>query len=74
MFGEKLEISRIAEVPQDQLQPRLILNLSAPPDKETPSVNDTTDREISPYSMQFEISFPRILREIWEADPEEGPV
>ena len=54
--------------------PRLILNLSAPPDKETPSVNNMTDREIAPESMQFGRAFPRILQAIWEADPAEGPV
>ena len=48
LFGEKLKPSRIAAVPQAQRQPRLILDLSAPPDNETPSVNNTTDREISP--------------------------
>ena len=74
LFGEQLKLSRIAAVPQAQRRPRLILNLSAPPDKETPSVNDTTDREIAPESMQFGRAFPRILQAIWEADPAEGPV
>ena len=74
MFGEQLKLSRIAAVPQAQRRPRLILNLSAPPDKETPSFNDTTDREIAPESMQFGIAFLRILQVIWEAYPEEGPV
>ena len=44
LFREKLNLSHIAAIPQDQLRPRLILNLSAPPNKETPSVNNTTDR------------------------------
>ena len=74
VFGEKLKISCILEVHRDQRCPCLILNLSSEPDKETPSVNDTTDSEISPESMQFNIAFPHILREIWDADPEEGPV
>ena len=74
MFGEQLKLSRIAAVPQAQRRPRLILNLLTPPDKETPSVNDTTDREIAPESMQFGRAFPRILQAIWEADPAEGPV
>ena len=52
----------------------LILNLSAVPDKETPSVNDTTDGEIAPESMQFGRAFQCILQVIWEADTEEGPV
>ena len=46
----------------------------AQPDKETPSVNNTTDREIAPESMQFGRDFPRILQAIWELDPEKGPV
>ena len=74
MFREKLKLSRIVAVMQAQRRPRLILNLSAPPDKETPSVNDTRYREIAPESMQFGIAFPHILQAIWETDPEEGPV
>ena len=61
LFGDKLKLSRIAAVPQDQCRPRLILNLLAQPNKETPSVDDTTDREISPESTQFGRAFPRIL-------------
>ena len=64
MFGEKLKLSRIAEIPQAQHWPLLILNLSAAPDKETPSVNNTTDREIAPESMQFGRAFPRIIQAI----------
>ena len=48
LFGVKLNISRIAAVPQAQVRPRLILNFSTQSDKETPSVNYTTDREITP--------------------------
>ena len=40
----------------------------------TPSVNNTTDREIAPESMQFGRAFPCIFQEIWEADPVEGLV
>ena len=74
LFGEKLKLSRIAAVLQAQRRPRLIMNFLAPPDKDTPSVTNTTDREIDPESMQFGRAFPRILQAIWEADPEEGPV
>ena len=74
MFREKLNLSHIASVPQTQHRPYLILNSSAPPNKETPSVNDTTDREIAPEPIQFGRVFPRIIQEIWEANPEEGPV
>ena len=37
-------------------------------------MNDNMDREITPESMQFGRAFPRILHEIWEADPYKGPV
>ena len=62
VFGEKLKLSCITVSPQDQRRPQLILNLSAQPDKETPSVNVTTDREISPESMQFGRAFPHIIQ------------
>ena len=47
LFGEKLNLSCIVAVPHAQCWPRLIMNLSAPLDKETPSVNNTTDRQIA---------------------------
>ena len=50
---EKLKISRIAVLPHSHRQQRLILNLSAQPDRVTSSVNDTTDKDIAPESMQF---------------------
>ena len=74
LFGDKLKLSRIAAVPQAQRRLRLILNLLAPLDNENPSVNNTTDREIAPESMQLWRAFPCILQASWEADPEEGPV
>ena len=61
-------------IPQDHRHPRLILKLWAQPDKETPSVNDTTDREIATELMQFGRAFPRILKAIWGSDLAEGPV
>ena len=73
-FGEKLKLSCIAAVLQDQYRQRIILNLSAMPDNETPSDNVNTDREIAPESMQFGRAFPRILQTIWEADLAEGLV
>ena len=74
MFREKLEISRIAAVPQDQRRPRLILEFSAQPDKETPNVYDTLDREIAPESIQYGKYSPQIIQAIRGADLEEGPV
>ena len=74
LFGEKLKLYHIAAVPQAERWTRLILNLSAPLDKETHSVNGATDRKISQESMQFGRALPRILQAIWEVDPEEGPV
>ena len=61
-------------MPQAHRRPRLILNLSAQPDSNTLSVNETTDREAAPESLQFGRAFPRILQEVWEADPIQGPV
>ena len=61
LFGEKLNLSHIAAFPQVQCCLRLILNLSEQHLKETPSVNNTMDREIAPESMQCGRSFPHIL-------------
>ena len=74
LFRENLKISRIAAVPQAKRRHCLILNLSATPDKENTSFNDTTDMEIALESMKFGRSFPRILQVISEADLEGGPV
>ena len=64
LFGEKLKLSRIAAVPQAHHRPRLILNLSAQPDSNTLSVNETTNREAVPESLQFGRAFPRILQAV----------
>ena len=64
VFGEKLKLSCIAALPQAHLRPRLILNLLAQPNKVTPSVNDITYSGISPESIQFRMSFLRILQAI----------
>ena len=61
VLRENLNLSCIASVPQDQRRPRKFLNLSAQHDKETPSVNNTTDRNIDLDSMRCWRSFPRIL-------------
>ena len=74
MCGEKLKLSRIAAVPQAHFRPRLILNLSEKPDVGMPSVNDTTNRETVLESLQFGRSSSRILQEVWEAYPAQGPV
>ena len=73
-FREELKLSHIPAVPQAQRRLRLILKLSAQPDKETPSVNNTTDRGIAPESTQFGRASPHILQAIWEADLDEGQV
>ena len=51
LFGERLKLSRIAAAPQAHRRLRLILNLSAQPDSDTPSVNETTNREAVPESL-----------------------
>ena len=74
VFGEHLELYRIKAFPEAHRRLHLILNLSAKPDKKNPSVNDTTTIDIAPDLMQFGRSFPRILQDIWVADPAEGLV
>ena len=74
LCGERLKLSHIAAVPQAHRYLRLILNLSAQPDSNTLSVNDTTDMEAPPESLQFGRASHRILQAVWEADPVQGPV
>ena len=47
IFGDTVNIYRIALVTQAQQRPHLILNLLAKPDKRMPSVNKIIDREIT---------------------------
>ena len=51
IFGEKLKIYHITEVPQEYIQPRLILNMYEKNDGGTPIVNYTTYREVEPELM-----------------------
>ena len=53
LFREKLNLPHITDIPQDQRRPPPILNLLAQPNKETTSVNNTTNRDITPDKMQF---------------------
>ena len=73
IFGERLNISRIMELPQAHIQPRLILNLLSQTDKHMPSVNNTMNREIALESLQFGLALPCILQDIWESDPADSP-
>ena len=73
LFGEKLKISCITAVLQSHHHPRLFLDLLEKPYSDTPSVNESTDREATPESLQFGRSFPRILQAVWEADPVQDP-
>ena len=54
---------------QAHLCPRLILNWSEQLDSDTPSVNETTDREAAQELMQFGWALPCILQAVWEAEP-----
>ena len=74
LFGGELKLSWIADVPQEHQRPRLVLNLLTQPDEGTPSVNETTDSDIAPDSMQFGCTLPHILQSIWEEDPVKGTV
>ena len=47
LFGDNLNLSRIAEVPQDQRRLHFILNLLVQPNEGTSSANENTDREVS---------------------------
>ena len=46
----------------------------AQPDKGTPIVKDTTDKDIAPESMHFGQALPSILQKIFGADSAEGPI
>ena len=74
LFGEILKLSRIASVPQAHRRPRLIINLSAQLESDTLSVNETTNRESAPESLQFGRALPRILQAVWEEDLVQGMV
>ena len=64
LFGEKLKLSRIAAVPRSHCRRRLILNLLAKQDVGTPSLNNNTDMETAPGSLQFGRAFPFILQAV----------
>ena len=74
IFGERLNLSCIAAVPQGQPEPCLIFNILEQTDTCIPSVNETTDIEIAPELMQLMNAFPCNLQMIWDADPSKGPV
>ena len=74
LFVERLKLSRITAVPQTHCRSRQILNLLAQPDSDNLSVNETTNREAAPESLQLGWSFPPILQVVWEAEPVQGPV
>ena len=72
-FREKINLYHITELPQENLQPRLILNLPAKPDKGMPSGNKTTNRVVAPDLIHFGLVLPHILQEIWGADFSKAP-
>ena len=74
MFRYELNLSCIAVVPYNHYRPRLILILSENHNKGKPGVNNTTYRDIVPYSIKTGRTFPHILHVIWEADPAQGLV
>ena len=61
VFGDNLKLSHIAVVPQEHRMMRLILTLLGKPNEVTPSLKDTTDREVAPDSMEFGRAFPHTL-------------
>ena len=74
LFRENLKLYRITDIPQDHHRPHLILNLSTNSYEGTPNINDTTDREVAPESMESGRSYPYLLQYIWEVDPAQGMV
>ena len=48
MFRGEFKLICIAAVFQEHLWPHLLLNLSSNPNEGTPSVKDTTDKEVAP--------------------------
>ena len=74
LFGEKLKLSCIAVAPQEYRHLHLIFNLSSQTDSDTPSVNETTNKEAASELLKFGWAFPHIPQAVWEADPFQGPV
>ena len=84
LFGRSLHISRLASDPQTNRKDRLICDsIDPPPDgslllpplsQDNPSVNVSTESTVVPPSMQFGPCLTRLLQQIWEADPQDGPV
>ena len=64
LFGGMLKLSRISAVPQKHRRPLRILNLSEKPNVGTPSVNNTTDREVTYELMYFVHAFSCVLQAI----------
>ena len=48
VFGDKMNLSYIAAVPQEHGQTCLIVNLAEKPNEGTPSINNTTDSDVAP--------------------------
>ena len=74
VFSTSIRISCIAPVDQINHKPRLICNLSKEPDDITLLANSSTEKALSPKAMQFGACLARILQNIWEAKPADGPV
>ena len=49
-------------------------SLLPPSSNDTPAVNVSTDRTAATQSMQYGPCLPRLLQQIWEANPQDGPV
>ena len=84
LFGRRLRISNLASVPQTNRKDRLICDSTARPSSgdsllppsylDTPAVNVSTDMTVTPPSMQLGLFLSRLLQQIWEDDPHDGPV
>ena len=73
-FGTALRISCLASVDQVNRKTCLICNSSEVPDASTPLENASTYKGAVSKSIQFGAFLARILQQILDADPADGPV
>ena len=74
VFGNRIRISRLVSVDQENRNLRLICNYYAAPDYITPAVSASTNKSTAPNTMKFGACLPWFLHNIWKADPSNGPV
>ena len=73
LFGASLRISPLASVDQVNRKPRLICNSIKEPDAATLPVKASTYIGTAPKEIQFGAFLVRLLQQIWDANPVDGP-